>query len=503
MIFCRGFTDMNKCFSLNDAVFTYILSPSESPLFAQHSYFAGGTLTISHTPGTQVRSCKTEDCEIAVIGLCVDAYGQLERDEIPSFLLHQAFENTEQMYRFCSRFAGKYVMIYKSGKDFAVWGDATGSLQINYAFRDEEMCLASVDKLAADHMNYNVSEYSKAIRQGAEFSQGMPDDLTMYDEIKVLLPNHYLDVLEKKPVRVEMDFTEYESETDLDGVIAATDRMVRVITREYTKYYELVCPLTSGYDSRLVFAFLSEAIQELTCYTFQHPGFTENTGDVWVPRKLCELAGKHHRLINDKSVPEEYRADLEKVIGSYHAKRTMDLAYTFNSAFRGKALINGDIIDQVGKSLLGNTVPTKLASSWYFQCKIHNHHPDSRRELEHWMESICAAGQREQVFDLFAIENRCGRWASQTSMIYSACGINALNIFNCAELIHMWAGIPRQYRVNQVVHRKLFEKKDSRLMQVPFNPDEREIDILKKHWVTFYLATFAKFTITKLRRKFR
>src|SRR5690606_40886783 len=48
------------------------------------------------------------------------------------------------------------------------------------------------------------------------------------------------------------------------------------------------------------------------------------------------------------------------------------------------------------------------------------------------------------IYDLFAIENRLGRWASQGNMIYSAAGIVNLNIFNCREIIESWMQIPRR-----------------------------------------------------------
>ena len=152
----------------------------------------------------------------------------------------------------------------------------------------------------------------------------------------------------------------------------------------------------------------------------------------------------------------------------------------------------------MGKSLLGNAIPTYLASSSYFQCKIHNRAKESSNELKRYIRELRAAGEGENIFDLFAVENRCGRWCSQGGAIYSLMGVCSVNIFNCRELILDWIRVPRKLRVNKAIHRHIFLHNDANLLNFPFNPSEERHKFLKENWVLFYIATYIKqFLISK------
>ena len=489
---------MEQQFCFDEARFTYLVSEQPNPLFSQHTPIAGGALVVSHTAQTQVLSCREGDREITLIGFCVDAHGELSREQIPQAFLDRNFPDPESAYRFFDRFAGKYVVIACWGSRMAVWGDASCSVPVHYCLEAGNFCLSCLDHLAAEVCGKGESPLGLSVRLGSDLGQGMPNDLTLYEDIRALLANHYLDLETKQAVRVSMD-TKFES---LDAVVKGTDFLVSNIVREYRRHYEMVCPLTSGYDSRIVYAFLKEQIPDLNCYTFLHPGFTLETDDIRIPETICGLFGTKRHLIADLTAPESYRQELFRYMGSRHSARTINLAYTYLSRWKGTALVNGDIIGQIGKSVLGNTIPNRVAGPRYFQCKIHNIAPAARKEMKAYLEGIRKAGQMHQVYDLFALENRCGRWAGQTAMIYSLCGIDSLNIVNCRELLRLWIGVPREIRVANRIHAGLLTHKDPQLMTVPFNPDGKW-GFMKKHWTLFYLATFLKFYAQLLRSRLR
>lgn len=482
-------------YNFDEAVFTYIVTAQPIPDFAKHTTIAFGKLMVSHTAKTKVTVSQHNQRELALIGLCVDAYGELRCDDIPNWFLSQKSESIVELYRYFDRFSGKFVAIYSEYDNIFVWGDASCSIPISYSQNDSQICLSSIDHLTAQYLGSPEDPYGKQIRLGSNFSQGMPGDLTPYRNVRILLPNHYLDLQSMIPVRVPVCIPSKKPEE----IISSSHTLIRNIARAYADQYQIVCPLTSGYDSRLVFAYLSDSMPSIHCYTFQHPHFSENTDDIWVPRKLCSISETAYHLIPDLSAPSEYLNDLKQVIGPYHAPRTINLAYTYLSRWKGNALVSGDISDQIGKSLLGNAVPVALATPLYFQCKIHNTDPASRRELKQYLSEIRKANQWDYVYDLFALENRCGRWASQTSMIYSVCGIDYLNIFNCRELIQLWMGLPRKLRVQCYLHKSLLYRLSPELLSIPFNPHDSRTKFLKQNWFLFYLATFGKFVYQKLR----
>lgn len=484
-------------FHFDDAEFTYAVAPKPLVRFSRHIPVMDGALVISHTSKTRVVTAKTGDREIAVIGFCVDAHGEVERDEIPAFLLDQTERDIAPVYRFCDRFAGHYVVLYQNGSKRYVFGDATGSVQVNYSFHEGSLCFSSVDRLVADQFGFQLSAYSLKIRRGATgLSQALPYDVTMFDEVKALLPNHYLDITENRPLRmaVSADIAAYAASSE--ETVQASAALIQRTVREYWKYYDIVCPLTSGYDSRVVFSFLRNARENLSCYTFHHAHFTEKTADLWVPKQICKDFGAPYTVVKDLQTPDEYTQAVCCTIGRYHSTETIDLAYTFKITFPGKAVVNGDIIGQVGKSSLMRDVPSCLANSLFFLAKTHNKERLALRETKKYVSEIRAVGDAAYLFDLFATENRMGRWASQGRMIDSVCSTVSLNIFNCRELILRWMGVPRKLRTAQFLHRSFLAEDNPRLLEYPFNPDE-QYTFFKKNWLIFYLASYIKLLLSK------
>lgn len=484
-------------YSFDQAVFSYLVSTRPCSIFSKHIHIFNDSYVVSYTSGTSVLHEKNNEDEVIIIGFCVDAFGELEKDKIPQKLLSRfkADKDVQSVYYYCDRFAGKYVILFRHMRYVYVWGDATCSVQINYSFDCGTFCASSVDNLVALHMGYRLSDYSSKLRSGAPFDQALPNDTTMFDEVKALLPNHYLDVSKMASVRVMRNITDNERKTD--EIVRKSSILIKNIVNEYRKSYTLLCPLTSGYDSRVVFSFLSEKDKNLQCYTFFHPKFLEKTGDVWVPREICKTFSLPHSLIPDVTAPQEYVKAIGTVIGSYHSINTINLAYTYLSSFRGKALVNGDIIDQIGKSLIGNSVPSFLATTQFLFCKMHNRNKLVKKEVATYLREIQSSGERSNIFDLFAIEQRCARWATQSSMIYSVCGISSLNIFNCQRIIELWMTVDRKQRKNAALHLRYLKERDIRLLDFPFNPGN-SILLLKKTWPSFYLATFIKYYAGKL-----
>lgn len=487
-------------YQLDNAVFTYLLSPVIDDRFSQHKSVLNGKYQLNYSNRTDVFNFINGENEIVIIGLCVDSHGEIQRDNIPSWFLSQNYNSKEDIFHASSCFAGKYIIFYRTGDKVLFFGDASCSLQLNYSFIGDTVYASSVDYLLGTHCGYNISNYSMEIRNSANYSHPMPYNLTMFDNIKALLPDHYLDITLKSAVRVKI---KVPSGTGSKELVSLSKTYIENITAEYQKYYPLICPLTGGNDSKLVFAFMKNSGKSFNCYTFYHKGFTPQTPDVAIPPQICSDYSIRHFFVNDIEMSNEYKESLEAFIGPYHSQSTINMAATYLSSFSDYALVSGDIIDQIGKSLLGNNIPVFFASPSYFCCKLHNTSALCKRELASYLESIRNSGQWNYVFDLFGLESRCGRWAAQTGMIYSMCSINVLNIFNCRDVITAWISIPRKLRIRKFIHKSILEQLDPNLLSYPTNspttPIKSCMNIIGKTWIGFLLMTYCKQFIMKIR----
>lgn len=480
-------------FDINNSQFSYYFGKQPFSEFSSHNTFH--EFFISTAKHTSISISKDE--KVAVIGLCVDSQSEIQRFEIPNYL-SQYVGRVHGLISAFKRLAGVYVIIVHINNEIFVFNDAAGYMQINY--HRFIKCFASSEKLLGLAHNLQVSEVSQVVRDGSDRSQPLPASMTMYSEVKALLPNHFLNVSTNTAHRY-FTGSEIGSKSDIDSISSFTLMRVENIINEYSKYYHLLCPLTGGTDSRLNLAFLRDFNPSIKAYTLWHKEFTEHTGDVAIPKRISADFGIRHDFVDDKTAPEECVEYVNRYCGDWHSRYTIDLGFTLSEYLqKDEAIINGDIIDQIGKSLIGNAVPDVFAFPSYFLCKIHNFSKEARPQIEEWMAGVSdTADFHTSVFDLFAWENRLGRWASQGHVIYCALSIPSLNIYNCRDIIESWIKLTRRDRSNLVLHNALFNMIDAKYLKYPFNPGVPLTNLLKKHWIPFLFATYGKFYLQKLK----
>ena len=487
---------------INNSVFSYIVSNEKVNVFNEEKIFCNNRYYINHSQNTSVQIKKYRSKEIALIGFCIDSHCKISMDKITEAILLYSIEESDNIvdiYRFCNRFAGKYVIFWcddtsSSTPVLWVFGDATCSLQINYVFLNNYFYVASSDNLISNHLNLKKDKNVEKIRKGSDLLQPLPYNITIFEKMYALLPNHVLNIQNKRVERVSISEEVCITPRNIDILIHDTIDLIKGITNEYYQNNKLVCPLTSGYDSRAVLAFLYNNNHNIECYTFKHNNIGEEMGDRFVPEQICETLGLKHHWIGEKQCDNEVKLGIQKIIGEHYADMIIDWAYMFKEKFPDRTMINGDIIGQICKSGFGNTIPYNLANSYYFQCKLHNKDKNTREEIKKHIEEIKKIRDGKYIYDLFAIESRLGRWASQREMIYSICGVKSLNIFNCREVILKWISIPRELRSQYIVHNIIFSDLLPQLSSIPFNTGQtNNLEIIaKKFWPLYYLGTFLK-----------
>ena len=477
------------------SIFAYSIENRVNPIFHQHTNTK--SLILNYTNQTQVLKAETGNRMVTIIGLCVDAHGELERFQIPEWIAAQHAGAPEDLFHLCERFAGKYVMLIEEAGQAYLWGDATCSIQMNYAFQPDAFCISFAEKITASVFGFELSNEAKDIRAKGSNNQPLPFNLTMYDEVKALLPNHYLDIKKQKSVRVKLRYPNTKTSANVDAIIEKALTMAQNTAREYGKYYRFACPVTSGYDSRVVYAILSRLGLDQERYTYSHKGFTDATADIAIPHRFLSDEGKSHTVVADMEAPDSFRNEIKEMLGDWQSDFSINLAYTHQQCFPNLALSTGDIMGQIGQSHVANTVPNRLITASFMQCKLHTNSPYAKQYIRTQIKGMKEHEDIELLYLLMDWECRLGRWTTQVALIYAFFGISSLNIFNNSEYIQLLSLVPRKIRVRQMVHRRMLEKISPNLLQYPFNPEERH-GWVKKNWVTFYAATYAKFFLSKL-----
>lgn len=256
---------------LNEAKDTFIVSREIIPEFKLHREINGMGIIVNYSCNTNELYYTNAKNHVCILGLCIDSQGVLQRNDIPEFIANIG-GSVNEVYKECGRFAGKYIILFSHSCKCFFWGDATSTIPIYYGTGDT-LCVGSTDKLVAIYLNHRESRYSWTLKQGyCALGVGfLPGDVSMYDDIKVLLPNHFLDMQTMHAVRVPLDISRKKENDKVacKQLVYSSIKLANTILSEYRKYTDFVLPLTAGYDSRVVFSFLRNQIDEFECYTFR------------------------------------------------------------------------------------------------------------------------------------------------------------------------------------------------------------------------------------------
>ena len=448
---------------------------------------------------TPINKCVLNNRNLLIFGLAVNVCNGEDKDIAKKIL--QSTSSLDEVIAYEKKLGGKYLIFYSEDEQYYVIPDATASIPFFYNVGSNEIICSSVMEYIAKSINLSEDFYLKKIRNSSDVSQAMPFDVTEYKEIKQLLPNHYYSFSTQSAKRF-IDNDSIMEEITPDIAAQLTMPFIGNMVKYYDSHFKLYCPITSGRDSRVVLAFLRKYVESdsFKSYTIKHTEHNGNEDDLVIPMKIAQKSGLEYCQIEDALPSEILIQSVDSIYGvNKYSKRTLTIANTVFQNYSDGAIVNGDIIGQIGKCSLHRDIPHFLATEGYFRCKLHNYSKESKKFLKNWLDEIRMSGEMMNTFDLFSIENRMGRWASQQNSIYSLLGQVNLNIFNSRSIISQWICVNRSKRKKSLIHLELLKLTNVELLEYPFEKDANFVETLAKSTgVLYYIFSYVKYVVEKL-----
>lgn len=479
-----------------DSIFSYCIDKgNRTPKDGEH-YIRVGEFSVYLSAKTLYEVREDDDVTCLVIGLatCVSQdIGGLD-------WLWEHRHSMESIVEAEKYLGGKYVLFLRIGQQYYVIGDATCSIPVFYTNNGVDFLCSCYAYHMANEMKLTPDDTLLKIRECGDASQIMPYDYTIWKGVKRLLPNHYLHLNEKRTVRI-VNHHSVQSVLTAEEAAENTLPYIKRLADFYSTKVSIACALTSGRDSRAVLAVLG-CNKQMPVYTIKHEEFGEDTPDIVVPKLIAEHADLNYQQIKDVELKATDTAAADAVLGKdNYSKRTLMLAHTIKHYLGGNAVINGDIIGQVGKCSLHRDIPQCFATPGYFRCKLHNYSKEAKDALRRWMKEIEESDEHVNNFDLFSIENRMGVWAANENEIYNMVGQYYLNIFNSRSIIYEWTRVDRKERKTSAIHQAIIKRLHPELLEVPFEPDGTFEKIAKYNGMSYLMASYLKYYIGKIKTR--
>lgn len=378
------------------------------------------------------------------------------------------------------RLSGRFAVFAFSGDDIVVHLDATGTRAVEYTWTGDEFHAASQSFLLAEvaplQFGGRADTFWNSPYGGADREAFLPGDTTLHDGVRRLLPNHRLEVRERRQVRVWPR-----------GPIRATSRreaaaraatLLSASIAGAAQRFPLSLPLTAGYDSRAVLAVTPPELRSgLHVYTLLYRHLTARSADVAIPARLARRLGLAHHLIDCRGIAGE---DWRK---AYTANTP--LAHYDDWGIIAKGLLDGHPAEAV--ALKGNASevarnyywkgggrpPTATAADILALQPGWSDIPFVAEAVGRWFDEAAPVAERTGVgLDvLFYWEHRCGSWQAQSQLEWDIAQ-EVFTPFSNRRLLEKLLGVPADEvgPEGTVLLRELIAATEPTLLEVPFNP---------------------------------
>lgn len=461
----------------------FILGASPQPEIPWPHRSVGGLYSLQYHPDlTCIQAERRGNIELTLIGDIVDP----RKVEASNLAILQRFQDemrcAKDLVNLTRQFGGRWLIIADDGHTTIVHNDACG---LRSAFYCSDMdlgpaCGSQAELIAAGRLTPDAraeSEFlsSDYVRRDPEW--WWPGDTCAYQQIKRLLPNHYLDFRNQTAHRF-WPVRSLERISPDEAVIKASE-LLRGLVEAAARRFPLALPLTAGFDSRVILAASRGVARDLFCYTIKMPHLSQSDPDIFIPSRLLRKLGlKHHVVPASSPITAPFSELLKNNVNPSHEV----------AGGMAEALLRCYPNDAV--CLTGHAVEIARCGYYWRACdhpkdvtvpllaRLAGMHGDpfALDAFEEWLRGALegVSGTGLPLLDLFYWEQRVGSWAASGAAQWDVFQ-ERFPPFGCRELQELLLGVDPSWREHPDY--RLFVGVAKRLwpevLSEPINPRKR------------------------------
>lgn len=388
----------------------YVFSKENIDFIEYTRCFSIGDYNLYIGDSCECTICESNDKKVCVLGVAVDVASPAKTvEEMCNKLLNTVTINTAGPHSTIN-WCGRWVVVLCIADQLFCWHDACGLKQVFYD--DKFNILASQARYIAYAKGYQVDnealaylEYAKKVDK----EYALPTDVTLYAEVKRLLPNHFIELKRQGIKRSHLLVDRSEADAVSECAKALRNAMSAAHRRK-----ALAVTLTAGWDSRLVLAACCDLNKDYDVVTLKYDWMADNNKDIVGAGELCKDLGLQHTVLECHEVDETFkRRYIEHSENAHYYWMQMAQAIETNG-YADKLWVKGscnEVLRVVSGNLYNWQVDAKVL------CKLF-HLPKtdfSLNAINKWLllaRPYCKTN-RLRLLDLFYWEHRMGCWLAE------------------------------------------------------------------------------------------
>jgi hypothetical protein len=428
-------------------------------------------------PDLEVCQATSGRAVMTLLGYALDPHDPAATNAVILLRLVDRLDRCHDILGLTTDLGGRWALAVHDGERTILINDASGLRQVYYTTGGPagEVVCASRPGLIAEFLGLSRDPAAVAYIRSRGLDDGevywLPGDTSIYAGVRVLLPNHLLDLGSGQATR-------FWPSADLlpvprDEARAETVRLMQGQMDSARRRWPLAIAMTAGWDSRLTLALCRDAAPDLYAFTLLHPGGSDRSRDVAIPSALLPTLGITHHVIryptavhaalkavhtrNSESANDAYGADGQALYEAYPVDRvcvTGDVAEVVKCHFRKPVSAAGAVTARDLAALCGQAP-----------------HPFLLAAFDRWLAG--AEPRNLHLLDLFCWEQMGGRWQAHIRADFDIVH-ESFAPLNCRRLLETMLGVDEDDRRGPEFRFlwAVIERTWHEVLSVPINPPE-------------------------------
>jgi hypothetical protein len=402
-------------------------------------------------PDLEINHVKNKNLELLLLGYFIDP----ENPELTNSKLLKKIsllKNFNRIIRTTDNFNGRFVLIYSDKKSLNIYNDATGFREVYYYFQDGTVCCGSTPNIIAQYFKIernsnremNIFFTSKAFNNGERVWIG---DDTIYEGIKHLLPNHYVDLTNKSCIRF-WPYKEF-ARTELSDAVIKISEILKGTYKCALRRYKLHQGLTAGWDTRMLLAASKDYVDDIYYYINKTSDITKKSYDIKISKKLSRKFNVPLNIIDieDNKIDETFSEIFYKNNVLARSKLINVIYHAYKNRLDDTLTVSGTMGNEILRILfrIEKNKPTNAE-----EIAIKMHYGQFKYVIEaigKWLDETLPIAQKfnYKIPDLFGWEQFFGNWGALSGSEQDIVR-DELRPFNNRNLLSTFTSLDDKYR---------------------------------------------------------
>lgn len=439
-----------------------------------------------------------QNLTVTLLGHAIDPYQPNAKESAIILSLIEKVPDLGEFIESTMPLVGRWVVIFQDHKHTNIFTDPCGFRQVYY-HRDgaDFWCAPQPEIIGANRqlrLNTNPLLVSFLIHPWhVQKESPWIGSSTIYENCFHLLPNHYLSVNRKDPVRFYPDRV-INSKTTSE-IVDSVSTILQGAIIGLTNRYQVSLALTAGVDSRVLLAASRHVSDKIDYFVYRQKTHGADDPDIWVPKKIAKKLGINFVVKTPSNhLPGWFVSMISRNVTC--ARVLPKTCNIYDKLVSGNTLVNingnaseicRNFFDKYCRLGIEDVSTTKLASLLLGQEPIPSF---VTNVIDEWRNNVFNLSFDEglNILDLFYWEQRLGNWGAQYPAEQDI-AVEEISPFNCRQLIQTLLASPRYLRAAPDYHlyRLLIKEMWPEALAFPINPQSKihAISVMKEKIRTY------------------